>query len=181
MFAFIGVVVVATPIVELIVIAAVADRIGLIPTLLLLLGLTLAGVWLFVHQGIRTWRRLRDTIRRREMPSEELADAALLMFGGVLLLTPGFVTDVVALFFVLPGSRRALGKVARRFLGALALSRFGWMGRGGTAAKRVYDARVTKVRSGGRDEVRPGLPAEPSGPPPSSGRPDDGDGSPDTG
>ena len=179
MFALVGVAAVVIPILELIFIAVMADWIGLVPTALLLVGLTLAGLWLFVHQGITTWRRLRTTMRRREMPSDELADAALLMVGGLLLLTPGFLTDVAALLFIVPGPRGSMRKVARRFLGWIAMSRFGWVGTGGSVAKRVYDARVTKVR---REE--PVTASLPGGPPerlPSPGRRDDVDGSPDRG
>ena len=179
MFALLGVAAIAIPIAELIGIAWVADQIGLVPTALSLLALTLAGLWVFVHQGITTWRRLRATMRRQEMPSDELADAAMLMVGGLLLLTPGFLTDVAALLFLVPGPRGKMRRLTRRVLGGWAMSRFGWVGTGGTVAKRVYDAKVTRVR---RDaEVTKALPGDSPEPLPSSVHRDGGDGFRDKG
>ncbi|QXJ19838.1 FxsA family protein [Actinomadura graeca] len=106
------------PVVEIYVIVQVGQEIGAWPTAGLLAAETLLGAWIVRREGRRAWRALQETFGRGVMPDRELADAALVMAGGVLLLTPGFVTDALGLLFVLPFTRplvrRALGRYAAR-------------------------------------------------------------------
>jgi UPF0716 protein FxsA len=71
----------------------------------LLLVESLSGAWIVRHEGRRAWNTLRDTIQTGVLPGRELADAALVLIGGTLLLTPGFVTDIAGFFCVLPFTR----------------------------------------------------------------------------
>jgi UPF0716 protein FxsA len=100
------------PIVEIYVIIQVGQAIGAVPTLLLLVIESLIGAWLVKREGRRAWQALRETLETGQLPGRELADAALILIGGTLLLTPGFVTDVFGFFFVLPFTR----PLARRAL-----------------------------------------------------------------
>lgn len=114
---------VIVPTVEIAVIVAVGRVIGAWPTFLLLLVESLLGAWLVRREGARAWAGLRDALRSGQMPSRELADAALVLIGGTLLLTPGFVTDAVGFGFVLPLTRPVARRmlevaVANRLLGA---------------------------------------------------------------
>lgn len=93
------------PIVEIAVIIAVGRVIGGWPTVLLLLAESLLGAWLVRREGARAWGALTTALTSGQMPSRQLADAALVLVGGTLLLTPGFVTDAVGFFFVLPITR----------------------------------------------------------------------------
>lgn len=167
--------VVVIPIAELVVFALVADLIGVLPTVLLLVVISVAGAVLLVREGIGTLRRLRETMRRREMPSDELADAALIAVAGVLFLTPGFFTDGLAFLVVIPPSRKALRTLLRRLVGAIAATRVGWKGTAAVAGgKKVYDVQATRRAS------RPGSdPRELPEQLPSSGRPSDEGDSPD--
>ena len=120
------------PVVEIAVIIAVGRVIGGWPTVLLLLVESALGAWIVRREGGRAWTALRDALRSGRMPSRELADAALVLIGGTLLLTPGFVTDLVGFFFILPITRPIArvwleAAVARRLLGATG----GWPGAGG--------------------------------------------------
>ena len=167
--------VIVIPILELVVFALVADLIGVIPTLLLLIAVSVVGAVLLVQQGVGAWRRLRETIRRREMPTDELADAALITLAGFLLLTPGFFTDALAFLVVIPASRKFLRGLLRKFAGAFAATRLGWKGKAAVAGKKVYDVQATT-------RVTPGSgPPEPPQQLPSPGRPSGEDGSPGTG
>lgn len=90
------------------------------------------GAWLVRREGSRAWAALRESLATGRMPSRELADAALVLVGGTLLLTPGFLTDVVGFFLILPVTRplaRSVlqAAVARRLL---RTTRFGGRGRG---------------------------------------------------
>jgi len=70
------------------------------------------GAYLVKREGRRSWRALRVALNTGQMPGLELADAALVLIGGTLLLTPGFLTDIVGFFFILPFTR----PITRRWL-----------------------------------------------------------------
>ena len=110
------------PVLEIAVIVAVGKVIGGWQTLLLLVLESLLGAWLVRREGSRAWSALTNALNTGRMPSKELADAALVLVGGTLLLTPGFVTDVFGFFFILPMTRPLARvvlerAVARRLLG----------------------------------------------------------------
>jgi UPF0716 protein FxsA len=107
----------AVPLVELWIVVQAAGELGLLPTLLLLVLISVAGAWLLKQQGVQTWRRVGDALRRGRMPTEEVTDGALILLGGALLLTPGFLTDVVGLVFLVPLTRAVVKSTARRLLG----------------------------------------------------------------
>ncbi|WP_084000576.1 FxsA family protein [Actinomadura kijaniata] len=93
------------PILEIYVIIQVGQVIGGWWTVALLLVESLLGGWIVRREGRRAWNALKETFGRGAMPDRELADAALVLVGGVLLLTPGFVTDLFGFLFVLPFTR----------------------------------------------------------------------------
>jgi len=93
------------PIAEIATIIAVGKVIGGWQTVLLLLLMSVLGTWLMRREGSKTWRALNTALSTGAMPSRELADAALVLIGGTLLLAPGFLTDVVGLFVILPVTR----------------------------------------------------------------------------
>lgn len=113
LIAFLGI-----PLLELWVIGQVGGLIGLGPTILLLLVDSIAGAWLVRREGTRTWRRFTGALRSGRIPAEEVTDGALILFGGALLLTPGFVTDAVGLACVLPPTRAGLGRAIRKRVAA---------------------------------------------------------------
>ncbi|HEV7147683.1 MAG TPA: FxsA family protein [Pedococcus sp.] len=114
--------VLVVPILEITTIIAVGKVIGGWQTFALLVAESALGAWLVRREGARAWSALKGALRTGTMPSRQLADAALVLVGGTLLLTPGFLTDIVGFFFILPVTRplarRALeAAVARRLLG----------------------------------------------------------------
>ena len=148
------------PIAELYVIVRVSDGIGFLNTLALLVLISAAGAWLLKQQGLRTWTRLQQALARGQVPAREVTDGAMIVVGGALLLTPGFLTDAAGLVLLLPPTRAALKGATRRLLRRMAERRFVPPG-----GRRVYRAKV--VRSQRRDATRPTSPEPPShGPPP---------------
>ncbi len=119
------------PILEIYVIIQVGQQIGAIPTLLLLIAESVFGAWLVKREGRRAWIALNEAFRTGQLPGRQLGDAALVLIGGTLLLTPGFVTDVFGFFFVLPFTR----PIARKVLGAV-IARRALRGAGGTVRRR---------------------------------------------
>jgi UPF0716 protein FxsA len=127
------------PIVEIYVIVQVGQQIGALPTVLLLIFESALGAWIVRHEGRRAWRALQTAVTSGQLPSRELADAALVLVGGTLLLTPGFVTDIVGFFFVLPPTRPLARRLLVWFLArraTVAVTRFGPIGPGGGPAYR---------------------------------------------
>jgi UPF0716 protein FxsA len=121
------------PLLEVLVILAVGKAIGGWPTFALLLAESALGAWLVRREGARAWQSLQQALTTGRMPSSQLADAALVLVGGVLLLAPGFLTDLVGFFLVLPFTRplaRGLleAAVARRLLAGVYAPAFGGWG-----------------------------------------------------
>ena len=143
MIAFLFLLLLALPVIELAVIIEVGSQIGVLPTLALLLGISIAGAWLLKREGTAAWRRFQAASARGEIPTKEATDGAMILLGGALLLTPGFISDALGLLMIFPPTRAALKNSARKVLRFFALRRFGIAGEVG---KRVYDARVTRVR-----------------------------------
>ena len=154
------------PLAELAVIIEVGQAIGLLPTVAILLADSILGGILMRSQGRAAWRRFNDAMRAGRVPHREALDGALVIFGGALLLTPGFLTDVVGLLLLLPPTRavarRVVGRlvVQRAFvgvagLGGRAASRGAWRGRGGPARarRRDYDVEGTATDADAPDEV----------------------------
>jgi UPF0716 protein FxsA len=100
------------PICEIAVIIAVGKAIGGWQTVALLLFESALGAYLVKREGRRSWQALREALNTGRMPGREIADAALVLIGGTLLLTPGFLTDIVGFFFILPITR----PITRRWL-----------------------------------------------------------------
>jgi UPF0716 protein FxsA len=94
----------------------VGHAIGGWQTLALLVVDSLLGAALLRHQGRRTWRAFRLALDERRIPAREVADGALVLVGGTLLLTPGFLSDVVGLLFLLPPTRAAIRPVLTSYV-----------------------------------------------------------------
>jgi UPF0716 protein FxsA len=105
---------------EIAVAVLVARLIGPWPTMLLILGFSFAGLLVVRRAGARSVQALSRAAAERRLPGGELADHALLLVGGMLLIPPGFVLDLVGLVFVVPFTR----PLARRIAGLLLRARF---------------------------------------------------------
>jgi UPF0716 protein FxsA len=105
---------VAVPIAELFVIIQVGEAIGVWWTVALLIADSVLGSLLMRSQGRLAWRRFSEAVRAGRVPAREVADGVLVIFGGALLLTPGFLSDVVGLLFLLPPTRAVIRRVFLR-------------------------------------------------------------------
>lgn len=123
---------VLVPIVEIYVIIQVGRVIGAGWTILLLIADSIFGSWLIAHEGRRAWQALTAALASGRMPAKELADGALILVGGTLMVSPGFVTDVFGILLILPFTR----PLARRLLTRVV-------------SRRLLDARRPGPGSGG--------------------------------
>jgi len=128
-------------ILEIYVLLKVHTFIGTMPTILMVIFTAFAGVWLLKQQGFAMLGRYQSTIMSGKIPAQEMLEGVALVFGGALLLTPGFVTDTVGFLCLIPFTRKPI----IRWL----MARFGG----------YIKARTTVLR-----------PDQPAGQPSSSGR-----------
>jgi UPF0716 protein FxsA len=106
----------AVPVVEIYVIVQVGHVMGLLPTLALLIVVSIAGAALVKREGLGVWRRASQRIENGEVPGRELIDGVLILLAGALLMTPGFVTDLLGIFLLLPPVRAAVRALISRRL-----------------------------------------------------------------
>lgn len=159
----------AVPLLEIYVIIQVGQVIGAGWTLLLLVADSALGAWLLRREGSRAWRALVAATRSGRMPDRELADAALVLVGGTLLLTPGFVTDLVGFWFLLPQGRPLTRRILTRMLARRLLAG------PGSGRVRVVRVGVPPERPTGPSRVVPGevVDPDPRRPGPEGHRPGD--------
>ena len=118
------------PLAELFVLIQVGQVIGVWWTILLLVADSIFGAWLMRREGSRAWSALSTALSSGKLPSNEIADGALILLGGALMLSPGFVTDIFGIVLILPLTRpffrRILAKVVQKRLVTAAMpSTFG--------------------------------------------------------
>jgi UPF0716 protein FxsA len=114
---------IVVPIAELFVLYQVGSAIGLLPTIALLFLDSVLGAALMRSQGRAAWVRFNRAIAEGRVPGREVIDGALVIFGGALLLTPGFLSDVLGLLLLLPPTRAVIRTVlVRRFTGRIVAS-----------------------------------------------------------
>ena len=135
---------VVVPLIEIYVLIQVGQVIGAWWTILLLVLDSLLGSWLIKREGGRAWQALRTALQTGRMPARELADGALILVGGTLLLTPGFLSDIVGFFCILPVTRPIARAGLTRFLARKFLSGPGAPGFGRTRG----DGPGTRQRPG---------------------------------
>jgi UPF0716 protein FxsA len=151
---------VATPMVEIAAFIVIGERIGLIPTLATVVLTAVAGTWLLRRQGFAVLRRVEQSMARQELPVAALFDGLCLLVAGLLLLTPGFVTDAIGLALFVPPLRRALQAAIWRYLRA----------RGHIEAEAGFDDDGGGVVEGEYRVIDP--PEPPDRPPPDRPPPD---------
>jgi UPF0716 protein FxsA len=147
---FLVLIFIVIPIAELWLIIQVGELIGFWETLALLVVDSIAGSMLLRSQGRAAWRRFNEAMQAGRIPHQEAIDGALVIGGGALLLTPGFLTDIVGLLLLIPPTRA----VARRILASWAARRVvvkvADMGaaRPESAARQHYDVEGTATEAG---------------------------------
>jgi UPF0716 protein FxsA len=109
------------PLVELAVIIQIGGAIGVLNTVGLLLLSSIVGGWLMKREGLGVLRRMQAAVAAGRVPGKELADAALILLGGALMVAPGFLTDVLGMLLLLPPVRAVVRVALRRRLAVRVL------------------------------------------------------------
>lgn len=125
MFVVLLLVLLGIPVAEIFFIIRVARDLGIPETIGLLVAVSIIGAWLVRRSGLGVLRQIQERLARGEIPGKELVDGLLILVGGVLMLTPGFLTDAVGLLLLIPPTRLALrALLIRRYSKRLRVS--GW-------------------------------------------------------
>ena len=147
------------PVAEIFFIIRVARDLGIPETIGLLVAVSIAGAWLVRRSGLGVLRQIQERLARGEIPGKELVDGLLILVGGLLMLTPGFLTDAVGLLLLIPPTRLALRallirryskrlRVAGWTTGPGVFGGFGGFGHGPRTGPRGGDVRdVSEPRS----------------------------------
>jgi UPF0716 protein FxsA len=117
---------VVVPLAELyVIIKVVGPAIGAPLTIALLAADSLAGAWLMKSQGRAVWRRFTETMSAGRIPTREIVDGVLIIFGGAFLITPGFITDILGFLLLIPLTRSLFRRSLQRRLELRTLPRRG--------------------------------------------------------
>jgi UPF0716 protein FxsA len=127
------------PIIEIAVLISIGQVIGVGWTLLLMLATSALGAWLLRREGGRAWRTFQDDVQAGRPPGKSATDGLLVLVGGIFMLVPGFVSDVIGALFIAPPTRR----LARIGLLALVDRRIS-----PSAATTLFGPRRVRARSG---------------------------------
>jgi len=119
------------PVIEIYLLIQVGSQIGGVATVALLLLMSLLGAYLMRSQGGRVLARIQEELSQGRLPAAQLLDGALIFIGGVLLTTPGFFTDFIGIFFLVPATRRFI----KMWLGLWLQSR---ISKGGFVIRRHF-------------------------------------------
>jgi len=101
---------VLTPLVELAILIYLGTIIGALYTILIVVATGILGAFMARNQGLATLSRIRSNFEHGIIPSNELFHGALILAGGLLLLTPGVITDIVGFAVLVPQTRRLIGR-----------------------------------------------------------------------
>jgi UPF0716 protein FxsA len=149
----------ALPIAELAVLITVAGSIGVLNAIGLMVLVSILGAWLAKREGLGMLTRIRASLDRGEMPSREVADGFLILFAAALMITPGFITDCLALLLLFPPTRAVVRRtlltsaVRRGRVTVVSGGRVRRTGNGNGSGRDVWDVESWEVPPRGRDEL----------------------------
>lgn len=96
------------PLAELYVIIQVGQAFGALNTIALLIVISAVGAWLAKREGLNVWRRFQRQVESGSVPGKEIADGVMILFAGALLMSPGFLTDLLGIALLLPPVRAVI-------------------------------------------------------------------------
>ena len=99
---------IAVPTAELALLIYSGKTLGLLPTIAIILITGIGGAYLAKRQGMKAWTELKMRMTAMETPGDALIDSVCILFGGILLIMPGFITDFVGLLLLFKGPRNII-------------------------------------------------------------------------
>ncbi len=109
------------PVIELYLLIKIGTVVGGLNTILLVITTGFLGAWLARMEGMNTMLKLRMNLQQGLMPAEELLDAVIIFAAGVVLITPGLITDIFGLLLLWPLTRNKIKRIVRKKFDAMKL------------------------------------------------------------
>jgi UPF0716 protein FxsA len=117
-------------ILEIYVIVQVGQAIGALYTIALLIVMGILGVWLAKREGFAVFRRFRQTAADGRVPTTEVIDGFLIFTGAVLMIAPGFISDIIGILLLIPPTRAIPRNFIKRRFRITIIDQYGPQGRG---------------------------------------------------
>jgi len=136
-FSIIPFLLLAIPLAEIAVFVIVGQQIGVLPTLGLVIATAIAGSLLLRMQGFAVLSRMQRELGEGRMPARELVHGVMILFAGILLMIPGFVTDTIGLLLFIPAVRDAMWRFVRSHIVVVGGGEMGSAQRPGTRGKTI--------------------------------------------
>lgn len=103
-------IILVVPLAEIYLLLQVGSFIGAVPTVILVIFTAVLGSFLLRQQGFTTFRRFQESLAKGEVPAYEIVEGPLILLGGLLLLTPGFITDIMGIVCLIPPLRKKVAQ-----------------------------------------------------------------------
>lgn len=104
------------PVVELYVLIEIGRKIGTLPTVGIIILTGILGAYLVKSQGFLILRKIQNDLNKAILPGDSLIQGAIILAGGILLITPGFITDTIGFVFLIPVGREVVKKYLLKWL-----------------------------------------------------------------
>ena len=113
MFAQLLLLFIGIPLIEVLILIKLGSLFGFWPTILLVIGTGILGAYLAKIYGLTIWRQIQQDLQAGKMPADKLIDGLLILIGGIVLLTPGLLTDILGFMLLIPYSRNFFKRIAK--------------------------------------------------------------------
>lgn len=113
MFAQLLLLFIAVPLIEVLILIQLGSLFGFWPTILLVIGTGILGAYLAKLYGLSIWYQIQEDLNAGRMPADKLVDGLLILIGGIVLLTPGLLTDIFGLLLLFPITRSFFKKFVK--------------------------------------------------------------------
>lgn len=113
MFAQLLLLFIAVPLIEVLILIQLGSLYGFWPTIFLVIGTGILGAYLAKIYGLTIWYKIQEDLAAGRMPADKLIDGLLVLIGGVVLLTPGLLTDILGFMLLIPLTRNFFKRFAR--------------------------------------------------------------------
>ena len=113
MFAQLLLLFIAVPLIEVLILIQLGSLFGFWPTIFLVIGTGIVGAYLAKLHGLSIWNQIQEDLNAGRMPADKLVDGLLILIGGIVLLTPGLLTDILGILLLIPYTRNFFKRFAK--------------------------------------------------------------------
>lgn len=104
------------PLIEIYLFIVVGKYIGVLPTILIVIGAAIIGVSMLKREGFKAIKNFKIALNEGRVPGDEILNGILVLIGGVFLITPGFITDAMGFLLLIPSTRLVAKKWVKKYI-----------------------------------------------------------------